>query len=283
MSILATSLGAGASVLGSLFNFGSQKSSNKANLELAAQQNQYNQQLQDRQFQHDIQQNEYAYAQNLAQWNRENEYNSPASQIQRYIDAGLNPNLIYGSGTSAGVSGSSPQMTAARYQSPTAQRATNNPARIDFDPYQAISLSNQLAIQRAQADNLEAQADYTSAQAERQRYENEIDLPVRSSLLNNQSTLAYAQGQKAFYEVDRIREDSRFIRAKRELLPFQEQLLKQQLKNLKTSHDIDTLRYELQKLGVNDRDDLWQRIAARLFVNFGGGAKLNSVVNNLFK
>ncbi|MBQ3410779.1 MAG: hypothetical protein IJH30_03405, partial [Bacillus sp. (in: Bacteria)] len=33
---------------------------------------------------------------NLAQWERENAYNSPIQQMQRYREAGLNPNLIYG-------------------------------------------------------------------------------------------------------------------------------------------------------------------------------------------
>lgn len=34
-------------------------------------------------------------------WNEENEYNSPKSQMQRYQDAGLNPMLIYGSGSAS--------------------------------------------------------------------------------------------------------------------------------------------------------------------------------------
>lgn len=34
----------------------------------------------------------------LAQWHRTNEYNSPASQMERYEAAGLNPNLIYDQG-----------------------------------------------------------------------------------------------------------------------------------------------------------------------------------------
>lgn len=38
-------------------------------------------------------QQEQAY--NLDLWNLMNEYNSPAAQMQRYQDAGLNPNLIY--------------------------------------------------------------------------------------------------------------------------------------------------------------------------------------------
>lgn len=33
---------------------------------------------------------------NLAQWERENAYNSPSQQMQRFREAGLNPNLIYG-------------------------------------------------------------------------------------------------------------------------------------------------------------------------------------------
>lgn len=47
---------------------------------------------------------------NIAQWNRENAYNSPAAQMQRYKAAGLNPNMIYGQqNTSAQLSG---QLTA---------------------------------------------------------------------------------------------------------------------------------------------------------------------------
>lgn len=44
---------------------------------------------------------------NIDQWNRENEYNSPAAQMARYAAAGLNPNLIYGQqNTSGQISGS---------------------------------------------------------------------------------------------------------------------------------------------------------------------------------
>jgi len=44
---------------------------------------------------------------NIDQWNRENEYNSPAAQMQRFAAAGLNPDLIYGQQTTGGqISGS---------------------------------------------------------------------------------------------------------------------------------------------------------------------------------
>lgn len=51
------------------------------------------------------QQNQY----NIDMWKMQNEYNSPQAQMQRFKDAGLNPNLIYGQGTSGNAS-SAPQM-----------------------------------------------------------------------------------------------------------------------------------------------------------------------------
>lgn len=41
------------------------------------------------------------YQMNLNAWNMQNAYNTPASQMQRLQDAGLNPRLIYGGGSSA--------------------------------------------------------------------------------------------------------------------------------------------------------------------------------------
>ena len=38
----------------------------------------------------------YVADRNEGFWNLQNEYNTPKKQMQRYIDAGLNPNLIYG-------------------------------------------------------------------------------------------------------------------------------------------------------------------------------------------
>lgn len=75
----------GASILGGLLGFGGSKhaadkslqatrETNKANAELAKYQNEWN----------------------LAQWNRQNAYNTPAAQRQRYEDAGINPYFALG-------------------------------------------------------------------------------------------------------------------------------------------------------------------------------------------
>lgn len=76
-------------------------------------QEQYQLQAQENQLQREWQsaENEKAYQQNIEQWNRENEYNTPAAQMQRYVDAGLNPTLAIGGSS---VAASSPQFQAVQ-------------------------------------------------------------------------------------------------------------------------------------------------------------------------
>lgn len=74
---------------------------NKRNRKFAAEQQQ---KLMD----YNAAENEKAYQRNLDMWNKVNAYNAPASQVQRLIDAGLNPNLAYGN-ISTGNAESAPQ------------------------------------------------------------------------------------------------------------------------------------------------------------------------------
>lgn len=54
---------------------------------------------------------QYQNDQNIQQWQRENEYNSPYAQMQRFKDAGLNPDLMMSNGASS-LAASSPTLTA---------------------------------------------------------------------------------------------------------------------------------------------------------------------------
>lgn len=47
---------------------------------------------------------EYQYNKDVEMWNRGNVYNSPLAQMERLKKAGLNPNMVYGSGNAAGMS-----------------------------------------------------------------------------------------------------------------------------------------------------------------------------------
>lgn len=56
--------------------------------------------------------NEAAFQRNLQQWNLENAYNSPKAQMERFAEAGLNPNVIY---DQQNLSANSPELKPATY------------------------------------------------------------------------------------------------------------------------------------------------------------------------
>lgn len=62
-------------------------------------------------------------ADSLADWNRQNEYNSPKAQMQRLKEAGLNPHLVYGNGATA-TSSTQPRQSDLKSVSATAANAT---------------------------------------------------------------------------------------------------------------------------------------------------------------
>lgn len=82
---LIPAITAAASLAGNLFNTSSTRKTNQ-------QQTDVNAQLYDKQ-----------RADALQDWNRQNAYNSPSQQMQRFKEAGLNPNLVYGQMTNAPV------------------------------------------------------------------------------------------------------------------------------------------------------------------------------------
>lgn len=94
--VLGSVITGGANILGGLFGMGSQASANKANMELAKYQNEWNEYM----------------------WNKQNEYNTPKNQMARYLDAGLNPNLIYGSGSASSGNSTSVPTSANMHVEP---------------------------------------------------------------------------------------------------------------------------------------------------------------------
>lgn len=96
---------------------------------------------------------EYQYSKELEMWNRQNEYNSPQSQMQRYQQAGLNPNMIYGSGSASAGNSS----TLPKYQAPQLNYSFNPAEQM----LQAIPLYQDFRFKNAQIDNLKAQTENT--------------------------------------------------------------------------------------------------------------------------
>lgn len=124
-----------------------------------------------RQFDYNKQLQDYAYSQNLAQWNRENAYNSPSAQMARFSAAGLNPNLVYGD-SGAALAANSPQMqigdvgTGSSNVAPYAQEGYGG----SFDYLGALQYAMQSRMTDAQIANINADtlgklsdADFKSA------------------------------------------------------------------------------------------------------------------------
>ncbi len=63
---------------------------------------------------------DYQYDKQMEMWNAQNEYNKPANQMELYKEAGLNPHLIYGTGSQAasGSAGDQPAYQASQVESP---------------------------------------------------------------------------------------------------------------------------------------------------------------------
>lgn len=98
---------------------------------------------------------EYQYSKDLEMWNRGNEYNAPAAQMQRIEAAGLNKNLVYGTGVTGNTATQLP-----KYQAPNVQ--------YDIQPRlnltQAISAYQDSQIKSQQVDNLKAEESARIAQ-----------------------------------------------------------------------------------------------------------------------
>lgn len=154
MSILSNVISGISSVLGSGASYKGQKSANQTNIRLARE----------------------AREHDLNMWNMQNAYNTPEMQMQRLKEAGLNPNLIYGSGSAS--TGNADAVKPAQVANVSNELST-------FANNQAISMLSQYQdwqVKKAQIKNIEAET-------EAKRYGNQY----QSYLAPNYSIMADAE------------------------------------------------------------------------------------------
>lgn len=108
-------------------------------------------------------------AYNMGLWNQQNEYNSPKAMMQRYKDAGLNANLIYGQSNMGGT------ISTANLDGPAPMRASMHGAGHSSPSFghgfdasginMAGSIIADLATKKAQVDNVKADSEVKRMQA----------------------------------------------------------------------------------------------------------------------
>lgn len=122
-------------IAGGLFNRNSQKAANKTNIQLAREQQQFEERM--------VQQ--------------QNEYNSPVNQMKRFAEAGLNPNLVY-------TQGNPGNQTSI----PSYQRADVKPEQFNFQSDMANAVSQIYNNLQAVAQIRKANADAKSTEIDNQ-------------------------------------------------------------------------------------------------------------------
>lgn len=173
LSFLSGIAGGLGSAIGGLFQ-------NKTNLKIARETNQAQMDLA-----------KYQADRDLDLWNLNNAYNTPSAQMQRFEEAGLNPNLIYGNGQASSGNSSSP---ARGYESPTLHRP-----QVD-NSY--ITSSAQLFMNGLVQASQVRKNDADSALA----YQNAQNAQTNNELLQLKKTFQFYQNAKTKEEADIWRE-----------------------------------------------------------------------------
>lgn len=247
----AALISGGAGLLGGLIDAGSTSIRNKKQLgyqkELAA----------------------YTNEMNLENWKLQNEYNSPKAQMERFREAGLNPNLIYGQGN-AGNAGALPG-----YDTPRVQLET---PRLDL-----ASIADNMITRYYDSRVKEAQVKQMEATATKSR----VDALLSMSRTIGQN-FANALRSKTFgYSVQAA--DLAVQRESQNLMNDVKRgaLLDQQVRHARNVIEQDKLYYQklaaetseakfkadLWSQGVNPNDPLLYRIAADLIGDVKSGFK----------
>jgi len=239
---------------GSYFGYKGQKEANKTNIQLAEQARQ-----------HDI-----------SMWNAQNAYNTPAMQMQRLKEAGLNPNLVYGSG--AGQTTASPPPKAPV---PKVDNELASLAQMSLTPM--ISLYQDWQVKKAQIDNLEAETRSKQTmnmlnslkvlqEKERRPFYNLNALneyAEKRSRADIASSKAISSHERAMYDIKAYPSLLQQIALRNAVL--EQSKIGQQLEN--------DLSRNLKPYGLTSRDNVW----ARLLLNLGNNPKIKPILKAFTK
>lgn len=260
-------IAAGASLASSAINAGSQSATNQSQLS-------YSREMYDKQ-----------RADALADWNRQNEYNSPSAQMARFKEAGLNPNLIYGQMSQSPVVRSS---SVEGYSPKAPQVDLGNAAAMGLQglsTYQDTQLKNvqtdlvKEQIKNASTDNLLKQLDAAKKNAESPFWQGIAQSSAEALKIQNEQRLQDLTFNKEMnpikletgqYQLNNLIKDLEVKAQAMNLSQAQESNYRQLTKNLLTEGGLKSLELELRKAGVNPSDPAILRIMTQA-LNLGEG------------
>ena len=197
---------------------------------------------------------------NLEQWQRENDYNSPTSQMARLREAGLNPDLMYGQGTT-GNSFSSPEMTSGAPSEPNDMSAMLSKRSFGQTMQQILDKEQQRRMNEAQIEAIRATArekntnanateiESAIAQAREGREVQLFGLTLRNTQLLGDKT--DAEIKSIFQGIENMKKDAdRIVSETDKNRAFIKDLDNQQIERLRNSYREDLKTQSM--LDLND-------------------------------
>lgn len=275
LPILAAAVSAGGNLASQAINSITQSKLNKS-------QQRYNTYMYDRQ-----------RADNLADYNMQNEYNSPAAQMQRLKDAKLNPNLVYGNGSATN------DAAPVRSASPGSWNPTAPRLDLGGAANAGLSAFYDAQLKEQTTDNLKAQNDVlvqdAMLKAAQLGYVNsqtmntlqntkgsQFDLSMKQSLADGQLQLQQlsldklkADTQNVLSDIEtktlmrepnlqKAIEDILTARASRSTSAAQRDQIYQTIDNMKKEGVLKDLDIQLRRMGINPNDPMYMRMIGRL-------------------
>ena len=214
-------------LIGSAVNAGAQMLTNSSNRSLSL--DMYNRQRADA----------------LADWNMQNQYNSPKAQMARFKEAGLSPHLIYGQTNTV------PAVRSVSADTPKNMAPQIDPRSVDLiNPMNYAILQEQYANLQRQGNLTDANVMKTMSEVDYKNLNNRflsktLNDRVDSILLGNELTqerswLTSEQNRRMDFEINRIV-------AQTELTEQQKAVAAQTIKNLKQQADLVGERVKSEK------------------------------------
>lgn len=179
-------------------------------------------------------------AHNEKMWHLNNAYNTPKAQMQRFKDAGLNPNLIYGKGTSG--NSNSPSKVATNTSTQTAIKGLSASAQALLQGQQQRTSEQQEQLLDAQTDNQRAQAvkSWVDAGFSQQDAENRV-----------------AQGRA---NVNKTVTETRNLDSKNQLTEKQIAIAQKQFEGKSIENQVAKFRQKQLKLGIEPNTDMFYKL-----------------------
>jgi len=233
-----------------------------------------------RQFQREMYQRQLTDNRQL--WQEQNEYNSPQAQMERLQKAGLNPNLVYGSGSAQQPAGniSSPDIQTPQYKTPdfsgVAQAGNIFSQYLDYEikAAQVDNLKADNTVKLEQAGLIRAQTQNTTGNT----LNTEFELNQKKSLSDIYSEYKREELRKIKTDIDTSISDReiRLIqnytsltqqaeailtsRAQRANTAAELQRIKAATREINKNNELKQLEIEMRKNGINPNDPMWARM-----------------------